>query len=437
VAFRPDGTTLVMVNARGILQFCRLTAGARTVRTLELEARGHVGPWIESAAFSADGRVLATGSSDSSLQLWDVETGRLWNTYNGHLNRIEAVAFSRNGRRLASGSFLREKNPTQYPEHGDVRIWDVGGTPEVSVAKPESVASVNALEFWPKGQRVVSLGGTFGALTTVDTTSGKRLASYDNRGVDAIAHSPTAPVLALGRGNEIVLLNPESFARLDVLADSDPQRRPRKIVSLAYSRDGSWLAAGTFEEGIVVWDVAAKKTVATLKLPSKEYEDNAIGASAFLPVKERLGAASDGGGVTLWDVSRQQPLATLATHNGFATGVAVSPDGKTVVSGGMDGRILLTPVDPIAPPIELRGHRAGVTSVAFSTDGRTIASGGRDGTVRLWQTSSHQPFLVFTPRSASSQGVIRSLRFSPDGTALAAGDEWGAITFWRHAAARP
>ncbi len=70
--------------------------------------------WVMSVAFAPDGRMLASGSNDSTIKLWDVASGREVRTLSGHTSDVWSVAFSPDGRTLASGS--RDKT---------IKLWDV------------------------------------------------------------------------------------------------------------------------------------------------------------------------------------------------------------------------------------------------------------------------------------------------------------------------
>jgi WD40 repeat protein len=78
------------------------------VRTLE----GHTG-WVYSVAFSPDGKLLASGSGDHTIKLWEVATGQEVRTLTGHTWNVLSVAFSPDGQLLASGS--------DYT----IKLWDI------------------------------------------------------------------------------------------------------------------------------------------------------------------------------------------------------------------------------------------------------------------------------------------------------------------------
>jgi WD40 repeat protein len=108
--------------------------------------------------------------------------------------------------------------------------------------------------------------------------------------------------------------------------------------------------------------------------------------------------------------------------------VAYSPDGTTIVSGGMDGTLRRWDVTDGAPLGEpLVGHDGWVLAVAYSPDGATIASGSSDGTLRLWDAASGAQ--VGTPLTGHDDGV-RALAYSPDGATIVSGSDDGTLRLW-------
>jgi len=128
--------------------------------------------------------------------------------------------------------------------------------------------------------------------------------------------------------------------------------------------------------------------------------------------------------------------AFLHGHSRWVSGVAFSPDGKTLASCSDDTTIILWDIEtrqPIAP--QLQKHTDEVLSVAFSPDGNVLASGSKDGTIILWDVNAHRPLGdPLKSHAADKKGAVLSVAFSPDGKVLAAGGDDKEIVLWDVAA---
>jgi WD40 repeat protein len=148
---------------------------------------------------------------------------------------------------------------------------------------------------------------------------------------------------------------------------------------------------------------------------------------AFSPDGKTIVSGGIDGTVRLWDTSGKAIGQPFKGHEGSVNSVAFSPDGKTIVSGGIDGTVRLWDTSGKAIGQAFKGDEGSVNSVAFSPDGKTIVSGGDDGTVRLWDTSGKaigQPF-------KGHEGSVNSVAFSPDGKTIVSGDEDETVRLWR------
>jgi len=107
-AFSPDGKTLATANRDNSLKLWDVVTGNERV-----SLKGHVGA-VECVAFSPDGKTLAAGSDDGTIKLWDVAKGKELATLKGHTGRVLSLAYSADGRMLASGSADKT-----------IKLWDV------------------------------------------------------------------------------------------------------------------------------------------------------------------------------------------------------------------------------------------------------------------------------------------------------------------------
>lgn len=153
------------------------------------------------------------------------------------------------------------------------------------------------------------------------------------------------------------------------------------------------------------------------------------------PSGRRIFFGAEDNGVHRYDLASQE-VTTLRHHDSWVRAIAASPDGKTVVSGGYDGRLVWWPADAERPePTRVvdDAHQGWIRGVAFSPDGRHLATCGNDRRVNLWDSLSGE--LV-----ASDDGHdhhVYNLAFRPEGDRLYSCDLHGYVRRWDLAAWLP
>jgi WD40 repeat protein len=130
--------------------------------------------------------------------------------------------------------------------------------------------------------------------------------------------------------------------------------------------------------------------------------------------------------VRVWDALTEAVPRTLQGHSGTVMSVAVSPDGKTIVSGSDDKTVRVWDALTGTALLTLQGHRDSVWSVAVSPDGKTIVSGDWGTSVWVWDALSGAAILTLEGHS----GIVTSVAVSPDGKTIVSGSDDKTVRVW-------
>jgi WD40 repeat protein/tetratricopeptide (TPR) repeat protein len=257
--------------------------------------------------------------------------------------------------------------------------------------------------------------------------------------------------LALAFSSDGCWLAASGFRGITLLDRSQPGADPVELFTLgqqdaviemlAFSPDGSTLAAGRNGNQVCLWNMRqldaeprtlsipmATEPPAPGSDPGAASYSAAVQALAFSP-DGRMLASSDEKIIHLWDLSALDVAPrSLAGHEDALRALAFSPDGRFLASSDEAGAIRLWDLSALdAAPRSLAGHKAWVEALAFSPDGQALVSCGYDGTLRRWdlQKLDQKSQVVFTYTAPAL-----TLAFSPDGNILATGSDNNLIRLW-------
>ena len=231
----------------------------------------------------------------------------------------------------------------------------------------------------------------------------------------------------------IVVLLGMSLATSSLRAQQPVVAPEERVSPAAFSQDGRLLAKGGGK--IELWEVTSNALLRNMP------GHNAVGcrgrsctvlAVAFSPDGRWLASGSEDKTIKLWEAATGQEVRTLAGHTNGVMALAFSPDGRWLASGSKDKTIKLWEAATGQEVRTLAGHTGTVMAMAFSPDGRWLATGSEDNTIKLWEAATGQEVRTLKGHKA----LLWALAFSPDGSRLATGDDRGAVFLWEVASGR-
>lgn len=423
VAFSPDGQMAISASEDTTLILWDVTNG-KLLRRFE----GHFGP-VRSATFSPDGQMAISVSDDATIILWDVTNGKLLYRFEGHSGPIRSVAFSPNGRMAVSAS-----------EDTTLILWDVTNG-DLLQRFEEHSSPVTSVSFSPDGQTVLSYAcAAFGDRGISCIRNELIFWGVDNailRQYDGELQQPNGLATAPDNRTSLSGLDDGTLILQDI-ASGDILRRfeghSEQVLSAAYANDGQAILSGSCVSydfpphprnertlppkvctrgELFLWEIDNGMILRTFIGHSGDVSSVVFAPDGQTALSGSCAEHTDlsvciRGELILWNVSTGEIIWHQEQHSGDVLSVAISPDGKTALSGScaqysvrdpsycIRGELILWDVRSGELLWRLEGHSGSVNSIKYNSDGQTALSTASDGTLILWRIDSLDQLIRWT-----------------------------------------
>ncbi|NHZ71640.1 MAG: hypothetical protein GWP17_00940, partial [Aquificales bacterium] len=458
-AFGAEGASVIAVSVCDMGTEC-------AVHVWDTETGEENGRFAESLlekydmTYDASSNALFTSSANYTVEKWDMETGELLSTMDGHDGIVRRVAVSADGRWAISGAgnaseqgefILWDVESSQPVIHtkvhpnaitdldisadgrtalsssrgGDLILWDLTGQGEVKRFNG-SKSTVTNVAFTPDGRYLLSSSGLSirpsieeeFVLRLWDAETGELVRTFEGHGesVMSVAVSPDGRfAMTPSFDGTVRVWDLESGDAVHVLAG-----HTNMVVGTAISGNGRWGASSDWGGMIIIWDILTGEPI--WSLPEAHGEGNRVMGIDFSPDSQTLVSSGDGG-VFLWDVDNGNPLGQMPENNAYLD-VKFSPDGESLLAGSWAAGVFLWDVETG----ELRQHFETEDTIyrpVFTPDGKQAIFGMGNGTVTVWDLITGETVRRFTGHGATG---LWGAAVHPDGqTAVTSGEDFAII----------
>lgn len=287
--------------------------------------RGHNQP-VKGVAWLSN-QIVASGSLDKTVRIWDVVTGKNSLLYSRHNAGVKTIAASPGNKTIASGD-----------GNGMIHVWDAtSGVDHFAPLSDGQASAVRSISWSPDGRYIAS-GSDDSTASIWDTQTGKLFFSY--------------------RGHT------------------------GSVLGISWSPDGKLLASGSDDHTIQIWSATSKTQQALLTYTGHTQR---VWDVAWSPDGKRIASASQDGTIQIWNATNGVLITRHEVPAGKAESVAWSPNGQYIAGGTDDGTVLVWNAQTAQLALSYHRQNSTIWSLPWSPDGLFIASASNDSTVQIWQ----------------------------------------------------
>jgi WD40 repeat protein len=417
VAWHQDGKILASSSDDGAIKLW----DARTGNCLQTLV-GHNNS-VSSIAWNLDGQTLASSSRDRTVRLWNSVTGECLHVLSNHNSWVWSVDWSP----ISSPPLLRGVGGILASGSQDctVRLWDAGTGTCLKTLQGYQGA-VRTVTWSPAGS-IFASGSDDGVvrLWNAETGNCDRILSRSESSRRSISSARIWCASWSPDGKMLATVSDDQTVRLWNLATGYGWKtfegHTNAVWSVAWSLDGQTIASASHDQTVRLWDVGSGQCVKILS-----GHINWVLCVAWSPTPRILASGGEDKTIRLWDADSGECLRVLTGHKDWVWSIAWSPDGRFLATGSADRTIRIWEAKTGTCLKVLEGHIEPVRAIAWNLDGKTIASGSDDCTICLWEAENEQ--CQATLRGHTSSAI--SVAWSANSRILASGSTDETIKLW-------
>lgn len=392
------------------------------------QSRMRHGDVVNGVALNKAGTQVVSVSRDGVLKVWDLANGREVRAYRGHKSNIRAVAWSPDDQWIASGS-------TQIhlwnPKTDEVKILFKGNEKE-----KERDKEINTLAFHPEGKQLVS-GGEDRTVRVWDLEKGEESLRFDqqNMWISQVAYSPNGKLIVSASNDGTV-----------AIWNTNPAKETKRLVHKSSEHTNGTYAVAYDFDGKAIFTAGGDSTAHKIGAPGPNGEyiekvtgirqkdfnlsggghDRPITALAVSPDGKMLVTGSEDNSIRIWEVSTGKVVRVMQGHNDHITSLAISSDAGTLISASKDHTIRVWTLDLNDTHRTLNGHKGYVWSAMYSPDGSLVASAGADQVIRIWNNETGTEIASLPGHDVA----VTAICFNHDGTKLVSCGGDNLVKLW-------
>ncbi|KYC40721.1 hypothetical protein WA1_24075 [Scytonema hofmannii PCC 7110] len=390
--------------------------GGRLIRTLTGHSSG-----VNALALTPDGKRVISASDDKTLKVWNLETGSLESTLTGHSSGVNALALTPDGKRVISAS-----------DDKTLKVWNLEtGSLESTLTGHSDW--VNALALTPDGKRVISASDDKTLkVWNLETGSLESTLTGHSDWVNALALTPDGKrVISASDDKTLKVWNLETGSLESTLTGHSDW-----VNALALTPDGKRVISASYDKTLKVWNLEtgkgvfsliknliARRQLLTLTLTGHSSWVNAL---ALTPDGKRVISASDDKTLKVWNLETGSLESTLTGHSDWVNALALTPDGKRVISASYDKTLKVWNLETGSLESTLTGHSSRVNALVLTPDGKRVISASDDSTLKVWNLETREIIVTF-----AGDNSLFCCTVALDGLTIAVGDSLGRVHFLR------